>query len=277
MNSSKSQSNLTQFESGLKNLSILNIVVTGAIGVGKSTVINYLKQSLDKTHNIHCSIVNEYIVEKYNNIPIGETMLNMFMQNKLSSFTFQNYIIDWWDKQYKWLDSIYNTVLVNQPEYDLSVRIFERLPYDNINCFAKYALLTNNLTQQEFDSLTNRCQNVLGQYQPIDYSKSSNVVLVNNDSRITAENIYKDIIFYLGKLNQLNSTDKLNITQLESCSKNLTQQNQTTNSLTRAYNLLSSNHFNIVRANIDSRQRESDNLYTNDDLGYIVNYYNTLF
>ena len=270
MNSSKSQSNLTQFESGSKNLPILNIVVTGAIGVGKSTVINYLKQSLDKTHNTHCSIVNEYIVEKYNNIPVGETMLNMFMQSKLSSFTFQNYIIDWWDKQYKWLDSIYNTVLVNQHEYDLSVRIFERLPYDNINCFAKYALLTNNLTQQEFDSLTNRCSNVLGQYQPIDYSKSSNVVLVNNDSRITAENIYKDIIFYLGKLNQLNSTDKLN-------SKNLTQQNQTTNSLTRAYNLLSSNHFNIVRANIDSRQRESDNLYTNDDLGYIVNYYNTLF
>lgn len=267
MNSSKfteSKFNETKSQSKFQLLSqsklpILNIVVTGAIGVGKSTVINYLKQELDKTRNINCSIVNEYIVEKYNSIPVGETMLNMFMQNKLSSFTFQNYIIDWWDKQYKWLDSQYNTVLVNQPEYDLSVRIFERLPCDNINCFAKYALLTNNLTQQEFDSLVNRCQNVLGQYQPINYSNSSNVVLVNNDSKSTAETIYKDIIFCLGKLNQLES--------IQSASSNLT----------RAYNLLSSNHFNLVRANIDSRQRESDNLYTNDDLGYIVNYYNSLF
>ena len=242
------------------NLPILNIVVTGPIGVGKSTVINYLKQSLDITPNVHYSIVNEYIVEKYNNIPVGETMLNMFMQNKLSSFTFQNYIIDWWDKQYKWLDSNYNNILVSQLNYTLSVRIFERLPCDNIDCFAKYALLTNNMSQLEFDSLTNRCQSVLGKYQPIDYSNSSNVVLVNRNSKNVAENIYKDIISYMIQLNSKIETNEL------------AQSN-----FTHAYNLLSSNHFNSIRANIDSRQRESDNLYTNDDLGYIVNYYNSLF
>lgn len=248
-------SNLTN-KSDSKNLPILNIVVTGTIGVGKSTVINYLRQLLSDLSYIHCSVVNEYIVEKYNSIPVGEIMLNMFMQNKLSSFTFQNYIIDWWDKQYKWLDSqSYVIANSNQNKYKLWVKIFERLPYDNINCFAKYAVLSNNLSQREFDALNNRYQSVLGQYQPIDYSNSYNVTRVNDDSRITAEAIKSDVMYYLG---HINSSSFNSIT-------------------TRTYNLLSSNYTNLVRANIDSRQRESDNLYTNDDLGYIVNYYNNLF
>lgn len=72
------------------------IAIEGSIGVGKTTLLNLLKNIYSKA-----KIIPEFIESKE-----GKEMLEAYINKEISSFCFQNYILDYWNKI---INSIYNT------------------------------------------------------------------------------------------------------------------------------------------------------------------------
>ena len=116
------------------------IVLNGPVGVGKTTLLNELKQALP-----NCFVVYEYI----DILDDAETKLKLYLEGSITAVDFQDCILDYYELVAKKLkDSNYDYILV------------ERSPVEGIVFFAKLDLLNHRLTQAQYDYLFQRAQSL---------------------------------------------------------------------------------------------------------------------
>ena len=72
-----------------------NLIITGSVGVGKSTISELIHKILNDTLNI--KTYPEYINYKFGNLLPGLTLFDMMMMNKITPFTFQSFVFDIWN------------------------------------------------------------------------------------------------------------------------------------------------------------------------------------
>lgn len=157
------------------------IVITGGVGVGKSTTIKHLKEIFECT-NIHYIIIPEYINGDGDN---GVEMLNRYLNHDIDSFTFQYYILTFYDRYLNNLQPTEDTVL-----------IFERLPDDSITCFANKANKNKELTNEDLFQLFKYSQEItkrynLPSYFTMDNNQTTNISIIkSDDTRKIASQVY---------------------------------------------------------------------------------------
>lgn len=151
-----------------------NLVITGSIGVGKSTISQILSIILKDICLVHT--YPEYISVKYKNHPIGQDIFNMFMNNKISAATFQNFVIDMWITMF--MENKY-TDLCDR----LTINVFERLPHDAVYCFTKEQV-GKSITEHEFQTIVDKYNNLVDALKIPDYA-DCNLQRVTNDSKIS--------------------------------------------------------------------------------------------
>ena len=120
------------------------LVITGPIGVGKSTVINNLYDILLNQH-VKFNIIKEYID---GDLQLGPKMLFDYINGKITNITFQNYILDYYYSEFNKLEN-------------KNIVIYERIPDDALLIFAN---LTNYNNPNDFNitdlsKLFDRCVN----------------------------------------------------------------------------------------------------------------------
>lgn len=126
----------------MTNINKYNLVITGSIGAGKSTIsqiITYILKNYCKNTNIY----PEYISVCFNNRPIGQDIFDMYMNNEITSSTFQNFIIDTW----KTLFEKNNYTDITK---EFTINIFERLPHDAVFCFSREQV-GKTMTYEEYE------------------------------------------------------------------------------------------------------------------------------
>ena len=171
----------------LKRLSntTYNLVITGTVGVGKSTICEILYNTLSPILNVKS--YPEFINVKYNNVNIGTQMFKMKVNNVISAFTFQSYILDIWDYLLK--QNCYNQSKVN-----CNFNIFERLPEDSVKCFARLSFENRDMTQGEYDSLARKHKYLVKKYRLPNYNNFKVVNVENDKLYATCHKIIKHII-----------------------------------------------------------------------------------
>ena len=83
-----------------KNFEGYNLIITGSIGMGKSTLLESIHNCLNYNNINHYSFP-EFVMMNYSNINISETLLEMKLKGILSGITTQNYILDIWEYNLK--------------------------------------------------------------------------------------------------------------------------------------------------------------------------------
>ena len=106
----------------------LNIVVTGSVAVGKT----YIQETI--ISHIHEHEVNVYpeFIQSEGGLTDDDFALKILdhrFKNKISALTFQNFILDKWERN----------IEINKDK-QASINIFERLPDDAVEVFAKMSL-----------------------------------------------------------------------------------------------------------------------------------------
>lgn len=112
----------------------VKVVIAGGVAVGKSSIINNLTEYLT-TNNIKYILIPEYIDVLDNALD----MLNKYLKGEITVFTFQNYVIDYYDGYLSQLQ-------LNGDE----ILIFERGIDDAITCFSNLDYSKGKLTTDEF-------------------------------------------------------------------------------------------------------------------------------
>lgn len=159
------------------------IVITGGVGVGKTTTINHLKNILTE-NKIKFVSIPEYLDAS----PIGADMLNNYLQGKISAFEFQEYIINYFDK---YLSSIELT--------GDEIILFERVPDDTVTCFANIWNKQGKLSDLELFTLYQQTKALNEKYNLPSYFKESNnndlihMLMNTADTKKTALRIFEEI------------------------------------------------------------------------------------
>jgi len=144
-----------------------NLIITGTIGVGKSTILQLISDILEY-YDIKINKYPEYIT--YNKT--GQLLFEMKMNNKISTFTFQNYILDIWD-----------TLLTeNNFKHSKNINIFERIPYDAVYCFSDKEYLKGNLTKDEYKMIITHYNDILQKHNMFEYSDQIKFSKIVNDN-----------------------------------------------------------------------------------------------
>lgn len=123
-----------------------NLCITGPIGVGKSTMLNSLKQFFS---NYNIQELPEYLGI---DIKHGQTMLERKINGELSNLTFQNYVIDMYKMKLKELSD------------DFDIRLCERIPEDSVYCFSNLSNFDGELSDFELYVLKERFDKLKNQY-----------------------------------------------------------------------------------------------------------------
>ena len=151
-----------------------NLVITGNIGVGKSTICELIKFML-KNESIKFNVYPEYIT--FNET--GKMLLEMKMKNQISTFTFQNYILDIWK----------TIIKQNSTNQHNVVNIFERLPYDAMYCFATEEYKRNNISSDEYALLIKNYNSL----NCFNYDNCAKIIIENNDIIKTVNDVIETI------------------------------------------------------------------------------------
>lgn len=157
------------------------IVITGGVGVGKTTTINHIKRLLDGV-NIKYINVPEYIDgDKHN----GKRMLEDYLNKRMSAFDFQYYILNYYDRYLNSLHIDENTIM-----------LFERLPDDSITCFANRENKKGLLKDSELYTLYTYASDInefygIPSYFTLRDDKNVNISIIKSDN---SHNIAEQII-----------------------------------------------------------------------------------
>ena len=116
------------------------LVITGCIGSGKTTVINKLFKLFEEFQPI---AVREYLEA---NKKLGPIILSEFINQTITPLTTQNAILDIYENQLK---SLINPDLKG-------IILYERIPDDNLTVFTNLAFKNKDLTDDEFKVLYSR-------------------------------------------------------------------------------------------------------------------------
>ncbi len=134
------------------------IIISGSVGVGKTTTINDICKLLN-IYDINYKIIPEYIDGDIN----GRNMLDKCINKEISAFEFQKYIINYFD-------SYLSNLKVNKDD----VIIFERLPDESVLCFAYIDKINKVITEEEYNILYNMCVKLDDKYNIPSYFKQLN-------------------------------------------------------------------------------------------------------
>lgn len=142
--------------------------ISGPIGSGKSSLIKNLIKTFNKQYRI--ITIPEFI----DGDPIfGLEMLNRFIENKISSMTFQYYILDYYER-----------IISNLNTSQADIILIEKLPYDSVKCFSKIAYQNSKLTELEYETLNKKLLKIeqLCNYLP-NYLNDINILNIDNKSQ----------------------------------------------------------------------------------------------
>lgn len=148
-----------------------DLIITGTIGVGKSTILQFLSE-IFKYNNIDYISYPEFITYEYEGQEIGQKIFEMKMKNIISTFTFQNYILDIWNRQ----------LIENDFKNSNKINLFERIPYDAVYCFSKKEYENGNLSKLEFDTIIQRYEKMSNEFNLYNYDDIKCIKVENNNS-----------------------------------------------------------------------------------------------
>lgn len=143
-----------------KNFKGYNLIITGSIGMGKSTLLESIHNCLNYNNINHYSFP-EFVMTNYSNINISETLLEMKLKGILSGITTQNFILDIWEynlnkyEMYKNKVSRNNIVLWDRTPEDVGIFTKALINYEKY----KNIKLNNHTINSDENEFTNLCYN----------------------------------------------------------------------------------------------------------------------
>lgn len=167
------------------------IIITGSVGVGKTTIISYLKQ-LFNNRNIPFITIPEYIDGDGER---GKRMLDDYLNNRICAFDFQYYILNFYDRYL-------NNLIIGEN----TIMIFERLPEDSVTCFANYANKRGLMSDDQLYKLFKYSQEITQIYNLPSYFQIHNnkdifiSIIKSDDSFDIANQIINKCLSYDYKL-----------------------------------------------------------------------------
>lgn len=158
------------------------VVITGGVGVGKTTVINKLAKLL-KEAGIPFEIIPEFLDAS----ELGLKMLNDYLAHKISAVEFQSFIIN----HFK---SFLSTMKLKGNE----LLIFERVPDDTVTCFSNLWNKQRLLSDDDLFKLYKESVeldikfNLPSYFQSVNNKDNIHLLLNTNDTTKVAEQIFKE-------------------------------------------------------------------------------------
>ena len=137
-----------------------NLIITGSIGMGKSTLLESVHNCLNYNNINHYSFP-EFVMTNYSNINISETLLEMKLKGILSGITTQNFILDIWEynlnkyEMYKNKISRNNIVLWDRTPEDVGIFTKALINYEKYNNIK----LNNHTINSDENEFTTQCYN----------------------------------------------------------------------------------------------------------------------
>lgn len=137
-----------------------NLIITGSIGMGKSTLLESIHNCLNYNNINHYSFP-EFVMTNYSNINISETLLEMKLKGILSGITTQNFILDIWEynlnkyEMYKNKVSRNNIVLWDRTPEDVGIFTKALINYEKY----KNIKINNHTINSDENEFTNLCYN----------------------------------------------------------------------------------------------------------------------
>lgn len=137
-----------------------NLIITGSIGMGKSTLLESIHNCLNYNNINHYSFP-EFVMTNYSNINISETLLEMKLKGILSGITTQNYILDIWEYNLKKYEIYKNKISKN------NIVLWDRTPED-VGIFTKALInyekyknikLNNHAINSDENEFNTQCYN----------------------------------------------------------------------------------------------------------------------
>ena len=138
------------------------VIVSGGVAVGKSSIIASLTRYLDE-NKVKWIYVPEYIDVKKD----GLEMLNKYLRREITVYTFQEYVIEYYNE---YLGSL-------QLDGD-EILIFERGIDDAITCFSNLDYAAGKLTIEEFCKLYELVKTYDVKYNVPSYFMTSNRIFL---------------------------------------------------------------------------------------------------
>lgn len=137
-----------------------NLIITGSIGMGKSTLLESIHNCLNYNNINHYSFP-EFVMTNYSNINISETLLEMKLKGILSGITTQNFILDIWEynlnkyEMYKNKVSRNNIVLWDRTPEDVGIFTKALINYEKY----KNIKINNHTINSDENEFTTQCYN----------------------------------------------------------------------------------------------------------------------
>ena len=156
------------------------VIIAGGVAVGKSSIITALTKYLDSQH-VKWLYIPEYIDVKED----GLEMLNKYLRGEITVYTFQTYVIEYYNEYLGALSLDGDEVL-----------IFERGLDDAITCFSNLDYAKGKLTIEEFCKLYELVKSYDEKYNIPSYFMTSNRIFlpVRTDDATRDGNIIGSII-----------------------------------------------------------------------------------
>ena len=117
-------------------------------------------------------------------------MLNKRLNNTISAFEFQTYILDTW--KYSFDSNINNS--------NSHIAIYERTPDDSVYCFAQLDLYNNRISNLEYENLNNMCDELRNKYQyPSVHSPDSQILTIQNTYNTSIDKLLNQILAIISR------------------------------------------------------------------------------
>ncbi len=157
------------------------VVVTGPVGVGKTTILSEICKRLDG--KVHYLVVPEYIDE----LPDATEKLEKYLRGELSSYEFQRYVTVYY---IQYLKKIADKVTPG------TVLIFERVPDDALWCFIRMDLMKGRMSPKEHQRLSHLIATMNEYFNLPSYSKTQrqSALIIKSDELSINAKVASDFI-----------------------------------------------------------------------------------